>query len=105
MGSDGLYYTQSEVRDVIAYARDRGIRVTPEFDMPGHSTARFVGYPDLASAPAPYAAERKWGVFAPAVDPTEDHTYHFLDEFMGEMGKLVPVQCFHIGSGDVTGDQ
>ena len=59
MGSDGLYYTQGEVRDVIAYARDRGIRVTPEFDMPGHSTAWFVGYPDLASAPGPYAVERK----------------------------------------------
>src|SRR5437879_532420 len=105
MGSDGLYYTQGEVRDVIAYARDRGIRVTPEFDMPGHSTAWFVGYPDLASAPGPYAFERKWGVFDPAMDPTKEHTYHFLDEFIGDMAKLFPDQCFHIGGDEVNGKQ
>src|SRR5437016_1357165 len=105
MGSDGLYYTQGEVRDVIAYARDRGIRVTPEFDMPGHSTAWFVGYPDLASAPGPYEVERKWGVFDPAMDPTKEHTYHFLDEFIGEMAKLFPDQCFHIGGDEVNGKQ
>src|SRR5438270_1812775 len=105
MGSGGLYYTQGEVRDVIAYARDRGIRVTPEFDMPGHSTAWFVGYPDLASAPGPYAVERKWGVFDPAMDPTKEHTYHFLDEFIGEMAKLFPDQFFHIGGDEVNGKQ
>ena len=51
MGSDGEYYTQDQVREAIAYARERGIRVIPEFDMPGHATAWFVGYPELASAP------------------------------------------------------
>src|SRR5579859_2932509 len=51
LGSDNLYYTQDEVRDFIAYARERGIRVVPEFDMPGHSTAWFVGHPELASGP------------------------------------------------------
>jgi len=105
MGSDGLYYTQSEVRDVIAYARERGICVIPEFDMPGHSTAWFVGYPDLASAPGPYEVERKWGVFDPAMDPTKEHTYHFLDEFIGEMAKLFPDQFFHIGGDEVNGKQ
>jgi len=60
MGSDRLFYTQEEARSLIAYARERGIRVVPEFDMPGHSTAWFVGYPELASGPGPYEVERKW---------------------------------------------
>jgi len=105
MGSDGLFYTQDQVRGIIAYARDRGIRVVPEFDMPGHSTAWFVGYPELASAPGPYSVERKWGVFDPAMDPTRESTYQFLDEFIGEMAALFPDQFFHIGGDEVNGKQ
>ena len=105
MGSDGLFYTQEQVREVIAYAHDRGIRVIPEFDMPGHSTTWFVGYPDLASAPGPYAIERKWGVFDPAMDPTRESTYKFLDQFIGEMAQLFPDQFFHIGGDEVNGKQ
>ena len=89
-GSDGLFYTQEEIRNVIEYARDRGIRVVPEFDMPGHTTAWFVGYPDLASGQGPYQIERKWGIFDPAMDPTRDSTYQFLDTFIGEMASLFP---------------
>jgi hexosaminidase len=105
MGSDGLYYTQDEVREVIAYAWERGIRVVPEFDMPGHSTAWFVGYPELASGTGPYQIERKWGVFDPAMDPTEERTYKFLDGFIGEMAKLFPDQYFHIGGDEVNGKE
>jgi len=105
MGSGGQYYTQDEVRELIAYARDRGIRVVPEFDMPGHSTAWFVGYPELASGPGPYTIEGQWGVFDPAMDVTEEHTYKFLDEFIGEMAKLFPDQFFHIGGDEVNGKQ
>jgi hexosaminidase len=74
LGSDRLFYTQDEVRDLIAYARDRGIRVVPEFDMPGHSTAWFVGYPELASGPGPYEIERRWGVFPLTRKPTSFST-------------------------------
>jgi hexosaminidase len=105
LGSDGLYYTQDEVRDLIGYAGDRGIRVVPEFDMPGHSTVWFVGYPELASGPGPYAIERQWGVFDPAIDPTQEHTYKFLDELIGEMATLFPDQFFHIGGDEVNGKQ
>jgi hexosaminidase len=104
-GSDGHYYTQEEIRDLIAYARDRGIRVVPEFDMPGHSTAWFVGYPELASGSGPYLIERKWGVFDPAMDPTNEKTYKFLNEFLGEMTKLFPDQYFHIGGDEVNGKE
>lgn len=105
MGSDGLYYTQDEIRDLVAYAHDRGIRVVPEFDMPGHSTAWFVGYSELASAPGPYSIERKWGIFDPAMDPTRESTYRFLDKLIGEMVKLFPDQFFHIGGDEVNGKQ
>ncbi len=105
MGSDGLYYTQDEVRAVIAYARERGIRVVPEFDMPGHTTAWFVGYPELASGPGSYQIERRWGVFDPAMDPTREETYKFLDAFISEMAGLFPDQSFHIGGDEVNGKE
>jgi hexosaminidase len=104
-GSDALYYTQDQIREVIDYARDRGIRVVPEFDMPGHSTAWFAGHPELASGKGPYEIERKWGVFDPAMDPTEERTYKFLSEFIGEMAKLFPDQFFHIGGDEVNGKE
>jgi hexosaminidase len=102
-GSDGLFYTQDEIRAVIEYARDRGIRVVPEFDMPGHTTAWFVGYPDVASGPGPYQIERKWGIFDPAMDPTRDSTYKFLDTFIGEMTSLFPDAYFHVGGDECNG--
>jgi hexosaminidase len=105
MGSDGLFYTQTEVRDLIAYARDRGIRVVPEFDMPGHSTAWLVGYPELGSGPGPYRIERKWGVFDAAMNPTKENTYKFLDKFIGEMARLFPDRYFHIGGDEVNGKE
>jgi len=105
MGSDSLYYTQEEIHDLIEYARDRGIRTVPEFDVPGHSTAWFVGYPELASGPGPYEIERRWGVFDPAFDPTSEKTYKFLDQFFGEMAKLFPDHFFHVGGDEVNGKQ
>jgi hexosaminidase len=105
MGSDGNYYTQDQVREIVEYARDRGIRVVPEFDMPGHSTAWFVGYPELASRPGPYQIERHWGIFDPCMDPTRDDVYEFLDKFIVEMAKLFPDEYFHIGGDEVNGTQ
>jgi hexosaminidase len=105
LGSDGLFYTQAEMRDLIGYAGERGVRVVPEFDIPGHSTAWFVGYPALASGPGPYQIERRWGIFDPAMDPSREETYKFLDKFIGEMAELFPDQYFHIGGDEVNGKQ
>jgi hexosaminidase len=104
-GSDGLYYTQDEIRGILAYARDRGIRVVPEFDMPGHAGAWFVGYPDLASGTGPYHIERKWGIFDPAMDPTRESTYAFIDRFFAEMTALFPDAYFHIGGDECNGKE
>lgn len=105
LGSDGFYYTQDQIREVVAYARDRGIRVVPEFDMPGHSTAWFVGYPEHASLPGPYAVERRFGVFDPTFDPTREETYAFIDRFIGEMAALFPDPYWHVGGDENSGVQ
>ncbi|MGE5743994.1 MAG: beta-N-acetylhexosaminidase [Gemmatimonadota bacterium] len=102
-GSDGLFYTQAQIREVVAYARDRGIRVVPEFDMPGHASSWFVGYPRYASGPGPYAIQRTWGVFDPTFDPTREAVYVFLDRFIGEMAALFPDPYWHIGGDEVNG--
>ncbi len=103
LGSDGMFYTQAQIRDVIAYAADRGIRVMPEFDVPGHSTSWFVAYPEFASAPGPYAIERRFGVVQPAFNPANERIYAFFDKFFGEMAALFPDPYLHIGGDEVEG--
>src|SRR5207248_9314664 len=101
MGSDGMYYTQAQIRDIVEYARNRGIRVVPEFDMPGHATSWLVGYPELAAAPGPFQIIRTWGIFDPCLDPAKPNVYTFLDGFIGEMTALFPDAYFHIGGDEV----
>ena len=105
LGSDGNYYTQEQIKDVIAYARDRGIRVVPEFDIPGHATSWLVGHPELGSAPGPYTIERRPGIFEPALDPTREEVYKFLDVFLSEMAALFPDAYMHIGGDENEGKQ
>ena len=102
-GSEGQFYTQSEIRELVAYAHDRGIRVVPEFDIPGHSRSWFIGYPDLASGPGPYTLDA--GGIDPIMDPTRETTYKFLEKFIAEMAKLFPDAYFHIGGDEVDGKQ
>jgi hexosaminidase len=105
MGSDGLFYTQDQAREIVAYARERGIRVVPEFDMPGHTKSWFVGYPELASAPGPYTIRREFGVEDAAMDPTRESTYIFIDRFIGEMAEIFPDPYMHIGGDESDGVQ
>ena len=102
LGSDGLYYTQAEIRDVVAYARDRGVRIVPEFDMPGHATAWLAAYPSLGSGPGPFQIVHQRGDPTNVIDPTKESTYRFLDTFLGEMVKLFPDPYFHIGGDEVN---
>lgn len=104
-GSDGHYFTQDQMREIIAYAAERAIRVVPEFDMPGHATSWVVAFPDLASAPGPYVIERRWGVFDPVLDPTNEQTYAMLERFLGEMAALFPDPYLHIGGDENNGKQ
>ena len=102
-GSDGDYFTQAQMQEIIVYASDRGIRVIPEFDMPGHATAWFVGHPELSSNDTVYTIERGWGVKDPVMDPTRESTFDFLDQFIGEMAALFPDAYFHIGGDENNG--
>ena len=107
MGSDGMFYTQDQIRDLIAYAHDRGIRVMPEFDIPGHSRSWFIGYPELSSGAGPYTLEGggPGPYIDPIMDPTKESTYKFLEKFIAEMAKLFPDAYFHIGGDEVDGKQ
>jgi hexosaminidase len=105
MGSDGQFYTQEQAREIVSYARARGIRVVPEFDIPGHAQSWFVGYPELASGPGPYSIERHFGIFDPVMDPTRRGTYEFIDRFLGEMAGIFPDPYMHIGGDENNGVQ
>ena len=101
--TDGLYYTQAEVREVLAYAADRGIRVVPEFDVPSHTTSWIVAYPRLASVDSTYAPYQLWRTTNVAIDPTRETTYTFLDSLLTEMTTLFPDPYFHIGGDENDG--
>ena len=105
LGSDSMFYTQEQIREIVAYATDRGIRVMPEFDVPGHSSAWFVGYPELTLGAGPFAIARTWGTFEPTMDPTRESTYLFLDRFIGEIAGLFPDKYWHIGGDEVDPKQ
>jgi hexosaminidase len=97
--SNGEYYTQTQIRDLVTYAADRGIRVVPEFDMPGHMFALLTAYPEFAAGPVPtkgYLAGANV-----ALDPTKPATYRFLDRLIGEMATLFPDRYFHVGGDEV----
>lgn len=103
-GANG-YYTQAQVREVLAYAQARGIRVVPEFDVPGHATAWLASYPELASNDSTYGVATRWGVLNIAMDPTKETTYQLLDKLFGEMTALFPDPYFHIGGDENDGRQ
>lgn len=103
LGSDGLYYSHAQIKDIINYADERGIRVIPEFDIPGHSTSWLVGYPELGSVPGPYKIERKFGIKNPTFNPTIEETYQFFDKFFEEMAELFPDEYIHIGGDENNG--
>ncbi len=101
LASQGLYYTWEEVRDVIDYAAQRGIQVLPEIDMPGHTSAIGVAYPELMSAPGPYPEEDRWGVHRPLLNPANEAVYTFAEKIMAEVAELFPFDYVHIGGDEV----
>jgi len=102
--SDGQFYTQNQIKDIVKYAGERGIRVIPEIDIPGHASAFLAAYPELASNKTRVnKIERFAGVFNPTLDPTLDKTYELLDILFAEITPLFPDLYFHIGGDENEG--
>ncbi|CCQ10877.1 Beta-hexosaminidase [Pseudoalteromonas luteoviolacea B = ATCC 29581] len=99
--SDGQYYTQIQIAEIVDYARYLGIRILPEIGMPGHASAIAVAYPNLMTKAMHYEMERQWGVFEPLLDIADPQVYEFIDVLLGEMTSLFPDNFFHIGGDEV----
>lgn len=96
----GGYYTQDEIREVVAYAAARGITVVPEIDLPGHMLAALACYPELGCTGGPYEVETGWGVFEDVLCPGKEKTFEFLENVLTEVMELFPSEYIHIGGDE-----
>jgi len=107
LASDGNYYTQEEIKNIVKYADERGILVVPEIDVPGHGTVILTAYPEIGSkvgnGKITYAVERNAGIFTPTLDPSNPKTYQLLSEIFDEVCPLFPGNYFHIGGDENEG--
>ncbi len=102
-GSHGQYYTRNEIRELIAYAADRGIRIVPEFDVPGHALALLLAHPELAAQKPVNPAPKNKNTAA--LDPTVPGSLNLVRRLYGEMSRLFPDTCFHSGGDEVDPDE
>ncbi len=102
-GRDG-FYSQTELTELVDYARQRAIRLVPEIDLPGHTTALGLAYPHLMAAPAPTRAETHWGVHKAVLDPSNEQVYQFLEQLLAEVASVFPDSHLHIGGDEVLPD-
>ncbi len=96
----GGFYTQDQIREVVAYAARRGITVVPEIDLPGHMLAAMSAYPELGCTGGPYAAWTKWGVSDQVLCVGKESTFDFLEAVLGEVAELFPGEYIHIGGDE-----
>ncbi len=103
VASEGQYYSQDQLREVVAYARARGIRVVPEFDMPGHGSSWIMAYAELNPQAHLTRLPVVYGMPTAVLDPTRKSTYKFINTLVDEMGRIFPDEYFHIGGDEVNG--
>ena len=96
----GGFYTQDEIREVVAYARQRFVTIVPEIEMPGHSTAAIASYPELSCTGGPFDVQTKWRVFEDVYCAGNDRTFEFLQDVLTEVMDLFPGQFIHIGGDE-----
>jgi hexosaminidase len=100
----GGFYTQDQIRDVVAYAAARHINVVPEIEMPGHASAAVVAYPQLGVVPAPKEVPSDWGIY-PTLFNVEESTFTFLEDVLAEVIELFPSPYIHVGGDEALKDQ
>ena len=96
----GGFYTQDEIREIVAYAGSRGISIVPEIEMPGHSSAAITAYPELSCTGKPSAVANGWGVFEDVFCPGKETTFLFLQDVLKEVMDLFPSKYIHIGGDE-----
>lgn len=96
----GGYYTQDQIKDVIAYASKLGITIVPEIDLPGHMQSALCAYPYLGCTGGPYSVRTTWGVSSQVLCPGKSTTFEFLDRVLSEVAELFPGQYLHIGGDE-----
>lgn len=95
----GGFYTQAELRDLVAFAGRRGIEVVPEVDLPGHVTAAIAAYPELGNGPGPLAVAREWGIHSSVLN-IEEPTLHFVENVIDELMEVFSSPWVHIGGDE-----
>ncbi len=102
LGGERQYYTQQDIKRIIEYADQRGIRVVPELDLPAHATSWLVAYPQYSARKDTIyqKVERKAGIFDPVLDPTREETYEFVEAVLTEILPLFPDAYAHIGGDE-----
>lgn len=96
----GGFYTQDEIRDVIAYAKERFITIIPEIDLPGHQQAALAAYPDLGCTGGPYEVWTQWGISDDVICAGNDKAMGFLEDVLSEVIDLFPSEYIHIGGDE-----
>ncbi len=96
----GGFYTKSEVREVLAYAKERSISVVPEIEMPGHAVAALAAYPELSCTGGPFEVETQWGIFDDVYCAGSDQALKFLETVLDEVLELFDCEFFHIGGDE-----
>lgn len=96
----GGFYTQDEIREVVAYAAARHINVVPEIEMPGHALAALAAYPHLGCTGGPYEVNKGWGVFEDVFCAGNDSTFAMLEDVLSEVMDLFPSEIIHIGGDE-----
>src|SRR5204862_173521 len=101
----GGFYTQDDVRRIVAHAQARNVTIVPEIDMPGHATAAIVAYPQLgATNEPPQAVPADWGIY-PNLFNVEESTFAFLEDVLAEVMGLFPGEYIHVGGDEAVKDQ